>query len=108
MKFKVCAVTSNGLGEFSDILEIVALDYEDPALADDTILCTREFVDCSRLGGYDPVDPCQHTCMFTSRDEYEGWQQIEVQCTSRPVDCSDKGGPDPLDRCGTTCLGLEP
>ena len=51
------------------------------------IECTAEYVDCTGRGGYDPVDPCNQTCV---NDYY---------C---PVgrDCSNDGGyfegdPDP-------------
>jgi len=26
------------------------------------ITCTTKYVDCSDKGGYDPRDPCKHTC----------------------------------------------
>ena len=26
--------------------------------------CTGEFVDCSKYGGYDPIDPCKQNCIF--------------------------------------------
>ena len=26
-------------------------------------MCTRQYTDCSMYGGYDPRDPCKHTCM---------------------------------------------
>ena len=32
-------------------------DEEDKPEEDD-VVCTREYVDCSRRGGYDPSDPC--------------------------------------------------
>jgi len=28
------------------------------------VMCTMQFVDCSAHGGYDPRDPCRHTCMW--------------------------------------------
>ena len=27
------------------------------------VICTKIYIDCSSRGGYDPSDPCQHTCM---------------------------------------------
>ena len=26
------------------------------------MMCTMQYVDCSMYGGYDPKDPCNHTC----------------------------------------------
>lgn len=52
------AWSANGEGEPSEVLEIVALDWEDPN-ADDVVVCNRRYVDCSAVGGYDPADPCK-------------------------------------------------
>lgn len=27
--------------------------------------CSGDFVDCSKLGGYDPTDPCRQTCLLS-------------------------------------------
>lgn len=59
-------------------------------------MCVARFVDCSELGGYDPSDPCNQTCM-----------EEPVMCTMEFVDCSRLGGYDPRDPCNHTCMESE-
>ena len=69
-----------------------------------TFMCTKQFVDCSNRGGYDPRDPCKHTCndkIVVSPKPIV--RKDPVMCTMQYVDCSHRGGYDPRDPCNHTC-----
>ena len=63
-------------------------------------MCTMQYVDCSARGGYDPIDPCNHTC----RDNGPSLNlENLVMCTKQYTDCSRSGGYDLNDPCRHTC-----
>ena len=73
-------------------------------------MCTAQYVDCSMYGGYDPKDPCNHTCksdrpvrpMIVPQEM--ALEQLRM-CTMQYVSCP--GGYDPSDPCRHTCLKPE-
>ena len=83
------------------------------------MMCTMQYVDCSMYGGYDPKDPCNHTCrsdrpvrpmivpqemaLEQLRSEYRPMEPM--MCTMQYVSCP--GGYDPSDPCRHTCLKPE-
>ena len=73
------------------------MEYYNDAEAD-TVICTLEYTDCSNMGGYDPRDPCNHTCNWV--DYPEGAECIQDYV----IDCSYRGGYDPSDPCNLTCM----
>ena len=88
-------------------------------------MCTAQYVDCSMYGGYDPKDPCNHTCksdrpvrpmivpqemaLEQLRAQYISQDQMTFppvqMCTKQFVSCP--GGYDPSDPCTQVCLYRE-
>ena len=62
-------------------------------------MCTKQFTSCP--GGYDPSDPCRHTCL-KPKVPVQTRPMEPVMCTMQYVSCP--GGYDPSDPCGHTCL----
>jgi hypothetical protein len=99
--------------------------------------CVKKYVDCSKLGGYDPSDRCKQTCLHktsnslnTCKDNCKSnakriagsdltkektlyyecagkCEGVTSVCNKRYVDCSRYGGYDPNDKCRQTCLKKE-
>jgi len=77
------------------------------------MMCTMQYVDCRHRGGYDPRDPCNHTCRDTSAFDLQelalapqyqkDLNRPIMMCTMQYVDCRHRGGYDPRDPCNHTC-----
>lgn len=73
---------------FKDKFEEKPWFCDTPDCNQDEIVCTMEFVDCSQRGGYDPSDPCKHTCMDES-EEPECLPLGTLGCSSSSPCCDD-------------------
>ena len=91
------------------------------------MMCTMQYVDCSMYGGYDPKDPCNHTCrsdrpvrpMIVPQEmaleqlrahnkklwEIDVPPAMPVCIKTQIIDC--RGGYDPSDPCTRECLYRE-
>ena len=60
-------------------------------------MCIQRFIDCSKLGGYDPADECKQTCSLKE-------EAMPMMCTMQYTECGHLGGYDPVDPCNHTCM----